>query len=147
MLTLCGSSDGSHSPRAGGTIQAAVSVSTRMIPLVAGRSWARLCMCRGMWSPARHARAITATRRGASSRFLRYSGILFGIGWPGPFATKFDRTSPAGKGYTGVRTRESRDMTIAADEHSNQRNISIHNIKNNIDHFVLLIYKTVVLGL
>src|SRR3569623_1680111 len=146
MLTLCGSSDGSHSPRAGGTIQAAVSVSTCMIPLVACRSWARLCMCRGMWSPARHARAITATRRGASSRFLRYSGILFGIGWPGPFATKFDRTSPACKGYTGVRTRESRDMTIAADEHAKRRTISFLNWAHGLDHFVLLIYPTVVLG-
>ena len=76
MVTLCGNCGGSQSARAGGTIQAASAVSTRMMPVTACRNWPRRWMCKGMWSPAPKVFAIAATGRGASSMLRRYSGML-----------------------------------------------------------------------
>ena len=94
MVTLCGHCGGSHSARAGGTIQAASAVSTRMMPLTACSNCPRRWICSGMLvadvEGARHHRDLA---RGVV-HIAAVNG--YGIGH-GTIATKIGRTSPNGK--------------------------------------------------
>src|SRR5665647_2481952 len=76
--------------------------------------------------------------------------------WSDPLATEIDRTSPNGKGYSVILTAylaaKFAQMTpiqspAVFDEVARRRSIGFLNWAHALDHFVLLIYPTVVIGL
>src|SRR5665647_1022023 len=76
--------------------------------------------------------------------------------WSDPLVTEIDRTSPNGKGYSVIlsayQAAKFAQMTpiqspAAFDEVARRRSIGFLNWAHALDHFVLLIYPTVVIGL
>ena len=159
MATLCGHCGGSQSARAGGTIQAASAVSTRMMPLTACRSWPRRCMWkRDVVADARVLRQDRDRARGIvqiAAVFGYCSSVLAYLRRKSAehrqMARAIMHNGELASAPQSVRTcRQPRTRPPCPPtpfDAATRRSIAFLNLAHGLDHFVLLIYPTVVIGL
>src|ERR1035437_5814370 len=108
-------------------------------------------MWSGIRSPAAQVFAMAAIGRGASSMFRRYSGTISIMACSRRKSTEHRLMARIILQYRDAQ-RDPLPMTLIhtpamPDEASRRRSIAFLNLAHGIDHFVLLIYPTVVIGL